>query len=65
MQVDKEKEVTNNKDNSDLNNPLQLTKTLIASRSKLIMSLLAKERVNILKHKSALNLTRGAVLRVS
>jgi hypothetical protein len=65
MQVDKKEKVTNNKDNSNSNNPLQSTKTLIASCSKLIMSLLAKERVDTPKHGSALDLTRRARLRVS
>jgi hypothetical protein len=65
MQVDKEEEVTNDKDNGNSNNLLQSTKTLIASCSKLIMSLLAKERVETPKHRSALDLTRGAGLRVS
>jgi hypothetical protein len=65
MQVDEEEEVTDDKDNSDPNNPLQSTETPIASRSKLIMSLLAKERVETLKHRSALDLTYKAGLRVS
>jgi len=65
MQVDEEEEVTDDEDNGDPDNPLQSTETPIASRSKLIMSLLAKERVDTPKHGSALDLTRGAGLRVS